>query len=213
MATVNGIIKNASGEVIAGATVEFNPLSTPLAESPAIILSRKLTAMTDEDGLLSIVLEQGDYRVRVLGDGTRIPRDVFIISVPNDEAEYQLAALVSESLTYVYPSEPVSLGSLLLPGRTVTANATINALTDVSIWVGTISAPITVTLPTAAGNAGKVFVVKDAKGTAETHNITVAAQPGQTINGQSTYLIALNWECQMFQSDGAQWLTITLFFI
>jgi hypothetical protein len=65
----------------------------------------------------------------------------------------------------------------------------------------------TVTLPTAVGVSGRVFVVKDESGAAGTHNITLATQGSETIDGAGSLAISTNYGSSRVMSDGSDWFT------
>jgi hypothetical protein len=73
--------------------------------------------------------------------------------------------------------------------------------------VTSTAAARTITLPTAVGSAGKVYIVKDESGGALVNNITLATTGGQTIDGAATIAIALNYGVARVYSDGANWFT------
>ena len=76
---------------------------------------------------------------------------------------------------------------------------------DHKILVDSTSATVTITLPTAVGIVGKEFIVKDWKGQAASHNITVAFTSSQTCDGATTKVIASAYFSISFVSDGANW--------
>ena len=108
----------------------------------------------------------------------------------------------------------VSSGVVPLPmtghvQRTAVADAAYAALvTDHLIAYTTLTAPRTVTLPTAVGTLGQVIVIKDEGGNAGTQTITVAAQAGQTIDGAATKTIATAYGSLRCYSNGAVWYTL-----
>lgn len=78
--------------------------------------------------------------------------------------------------------------------------------TDAVVLVDTTSAARSVTLPSAISvGAGHVVVIKDAKGGANTHNITVSTSLTQTIDGQTSATITTSFEPMWVVSDGANW--------
>jgi hypothetical protein len=66
----------------------------------------------------------------------------------------------------------------------------------------------TVTLPSAAGIKGKVYVVKDGTGTASAHNITITAQSGEQIEGQSTLALATDYGLVRLKSTSTGWIVL-----
>jgi hypothetical protein len=88
-----------------------------------------------------------------------------------------------------------------------TANYTITA-TDYIISIGTLSAPITITLPASPSN-GDLYSVCDSLGSAATNNITVSGN-GHNIAGASTYIMAINFESitVCYDSTATVWVVI-----
>lgn len=66
-----------------------------------------------------------------------------------------------------------------------------------------VTGTTTITLPTAVGRPGKVYVVKktDAAGT----NVTLATTSSQTIDGSTTRLITLQYAVIRVFSNGTNW--------
>lgn len=79
---------------------------------------------------------------------------------------------------------------------------------DYGVLVDATSSTVTITLPTAVGVAGQEYTVKDWKGQAATHNITVATTSSQTIDGSTTRTLTANYQGLTVISDGANWSTI-----
>jgi hypothetical protein len=61
---------------------------------------------------------------------------------------------------------------------------------------------VTITLP--AGTVGKVYVVKDAVGDANTNPITVVTT-GSTIDGQTSYILNTDWGSISLIYNGIEW--------
>ena len=71
------------------------------------------------------------------------------------------------------------------------------------------TASLTLALPDAsAATAGKRYYIKDATGSAGTHNITLSGSNGQKIEGLNTYVIASNWSAVGICTDGSHWYVI-----
>ena len=77
--------------------------------------------------------------------------------------------------------------------------------TDHTIIGNTTTTAFNITLPTAVGCAGRIYVVKQ-KGTANT--LTVATTSSQTIDGVTTYSLAAVNKFVMVQSNGVNWEVI-----
>src|SRR5690606_41649235 len=60
---------------------------------------------------------------------------------------------------------------------------------DGTVLVDTSSTAVTVTLPTAVGQSGRIYTIKDATGDAETNNITIDGDGSETIDGAAGYTI------------------------
>lgn len=85
---------------------------------------------------------------------------------------------------------------------TITANYLVVA-TDKVIAVGSISGPITVTLPSSA-SIGQIFIVKDEAGNASTFNIVINGN-GHNIDGSSTITLAQNYGSISLVYFGSSW--------
>ncbi|HJP95969.1 MAG TPA: right-handed parallel beta-helix repeat-containing protein [Candidatus Saccharimonadales bacterium] len=80
-------------------------------------------------------------------------------------------------------------------------------LSDGTILANTTGGALTVTLPDATGCRGKKYRIKDAGGSANANHITAQPQGGQTVDGQSSYVLNANYGAATLLSDGANWLT------
>lgn len=80
--------------------------------------------------------------------------------------------------------------------------------TDGVLLVNSTAGAVTVTLPTAAGRAGKSYTVKDWKGQAATNAITVATTGGQTIDGSASATISKAYYALAVISDGTNWSVV-----
>lgn len=80
-------------------------------------------------------------------------------------------------------------------------------LTDTDYYIGVTdtAAPRTVTLPTASGRDGRVYIIKDESGGAGTRPITVKAESGETIDGAKTMTISTNYGVLRVISSGKNW--------
>jgi len=93
-----------------------------------------------------------------------------------------------------------SLGGVNFPTKTVSSNTNIGVddyLVDVS------SGTIQVTLPTAVGISGKIYIIKNSG----TGLVTVATSSSQTIDGATTKSLS-QYESIEVQSDGSNWVII-----
>ena len=91
-----------------------------------------------------------------------------------------------------------SLGSILFP---YSAKSTTYTIGDEDYFIDCTSGTFTVTLPTAVGVSGKIYIVKNS----ESGTITVATTSSQTIDGSSTKTLSQYQSIQV-QSNGANWV-------
>jgi len=98
-------------------------------------------------------------------------------------------------------------GSLATSISTKTGSATL-AATDFSTMCNNTTGAVTMTLPTAAGIAGRIYILK--KTSAAGNNVTVAGYNGvETIDGSTTFAITNQYSYLMIQSDGTNWYILT----
>ena len=85
---------------------------------------------------------------------------------------------------------------------TLVDEATYTPTTD-EYFLGIIyDGAVTVTLP--AATAGKVYVVKDAVGDAQTNPITIVAT-ASTIDGAANYILNIDWSSVTLVYNGIEW--------
>lgn len=85
----------------------------------------------------------------------------------------------------------------------VAVTATYSVLSS-DYTVNCTSSTFTVTLPTAVGATGQVFVIKNSGiGT-----ITIACTGGESIDGSSTKTLSVQYSSYMVQSTGSNWIII-----
>lgn len=91
------------------------------------------------------------------------------------------------------------------PHTSVSANTTLNDAHYV-VTVDATGGARTITLPTAVGIRGKVYVIK--KTDSSTNAVTVDPNGAQTIDGASTISLGARWLSAVIQSDGSNWIKI-----
>ena len=79
--------------------------------------------------------------------------------------------------------------------------------TDDVIYVDDSAGSVTITLPTAVGNDGKVFTIK--KVVASTNTVTIAAAAGQFIDGAANVVLNNAQEKLIIQSNGHYWFSMS----
>lgn|SRR3990167_946426 len=82
-------------------------------------------------------------------------------------------------------------------------------LTDFLIAVTNVGTARTITLPKpSVAGFSKVFIVKDASGSALTTTITIAPNGTELINGDTTLLINTNYGAVGIYTDSVNWFTV-----
>ncbi len=96
-------------------------------------------------------------------------------------------------------------------GRTEVADADYTTVGDYRIAITSLTAPRTITISTLditkPGTTGREFVINDESGLANTHNITVATQGSETINGADTATISTNYGSLRLYTNGSNLFT------
>ena len=105
-------------------------------------------------------------------------------------------------------SKMVIQGAMTTRVNPVAAAYSISDL-DQIILVDSTAAIRTVTLPSAATIPGRRYTIKDWKGTAATHTITIATVSSQTIDGAGSATLTTNYQAVELVSDGANWSIIS----
>jgi hypothetical protein len=86
--------------------------------------------------------------------------------------------------------------------ETVTGDYTATIF-DSTILCDATSASLTVTLPAASGLAGRLFNIKKIDST--TNTVTIAPSGADTVDGDTSAIIELQWVNVVVHSDGANW--------
>jgi hypothetical protein len=136
---------------------------------------------------------------------------VIFLTGGTSEATNERLRILSTGSVGVNNSTPNSTffvrGSFATTNVTRTASATLSA-TDFSTVCNNTTGAVTMTLPTAAGTAGRVYILK--KTSAAGNNVTVAGYNGtETIDGATTYTITNQYSYLMIQSNGTNWYILT----
>lgn len=98
-------------------------------------------------------------------------------------------------------------GGLKVTSRTITANLTIDTTTTDYLIFCNQSGAINVTLP--APTNGRILIIKDISGTANTNNITMVRNAAEKIEGlAASKVLQTNFGSWTFTSDGTDWWMI-----
>ena len=93
-------------------------------------------------------------------------------------------------------------------GNILRASASYTVLTtDSYVGYSTLSAPVTVTLPSIASlPVGFEIEIKDESGLAGTHNITIDGAGSETIQGAANLVLSVNFGGVVLSPNGEEWL-------
>jgi len=97
------------------------------------------------------------------------------------------------------------INSLTVAVTSVSANYTLTD-DDFLVLVNASGGARTVTLPTAIGIKGRIYVIKKTDNSANA--VTVATTSSQTIDGATTYSLASQYKRVEVISDGSNWQII-----
>jgi hypothetical protein len=78
--------------------------------------------------------------------------------------------------------------------------------TDYTVLGNATGGAISLTLPTAVGVSGQIYALKKIDSSANA--VTVATTSSQTIDGRTTYSLAVQYQGIMVQSNGANWFLL-----
>lgn len=211
VAFIGGYVNKAAGFTISGLTPSTtNHLyllqagtgtanTTGTAPSDSVKLG---TALTDGSGVLSVAQTWASGRQTrrrtedlVHGSGAGHPRAL-------DLSQWHLTNNEGNEVKGQLPAGALATGAGTFTQTTKTANYTATT-SDFYIWVDATGGAVTITLPTAIGNAGRTFVIKkiDSSGNA----VTIDANGSQTIDGALTQVITTQYAAYSIASDNANW--------
>lgn len=115
-------------------------------------------------------------------------------------------AVLLSSANAVSGALPVANGGtgLTYSGESVVSKTTTYSIATTDYTVQATSGTFTVTLPTAVGVLGKIYVIKNTG----TGVITVATTSSQNIDASTTYSLSAQYKYVVVQSDNANWMII-----
>lgn len=93
-ATITGPIYQSYSNRPYSGPILLRPLSTPLPYTPNLVTGGDFTVRTDANGLFSVELQPGNYRVQVGADRA------FVIDVPTNSATYTLLERITNALAW-----------------------------------------------------------------------------------------------------------------
>jgi hypothetical protein len=97
-------------------------------------------------------------------------------------------------------------GSFATPITTKTANYTATAA-DHIIIVDATAGTRAITLPSAVGLDGRQYIIK--KKDSSSNTVSITANGTETIDGDGTILMSIQWQVRTLVSDGANWMIIS----
>ena len=98
--------------------------------------------------------------------------------------------------------------SILLTPREVTTPGNINQITTDSVIVVENNASTSVNVLLLPALTSKSIYIKDGKGNAGTHNITIVANGADTIDGQSTAVLTYNYQWILLSPINGGWTVL-----
>jgi hypothetical protein len=88
--------------------------------------------------------------------------------------------------------------------QSVTGNLSINPSSAYVYLLVDTSAARSISLPFASAvSSGRIYIIKDISGLAQTNNITVVPQGSDLIDGGASFVVDINSSCFVLVSDGA----------
>jgi NADPH-dependent ferric siderophore reductase len=102
-------------------------------------------------------------------------------------------------------SQQTAAGAIqAIVSKTSAYTATVN---DRTILVDATGGAVTVTLPAAADNSGRIYTVKKVDSSANA--VTVDGNASETIDGATTRVLSEQWEEVTFQCNGTSWFVLS----
>lgn len=142
-ATITGPVYLSYSNLPYAGEILLRPVSTPLPNSPNLITGGDFKVSTDTNGLFSVDLQPGNYRVVVGAD------KAFVIDVPNDSNTYTLLSRITNALAWnsqVYPFTNVQTATATQSGIVKTYSTQANPV----VWTTNDTAA----LATLVGGSG-----------------------------------------------------------
>lgn len=191
-ATFNGntTIGNSSGDDLS--------ITSSLASSISIKTNNSFNIGSATLGLASIYLgASGGFTTRLVAAATSSYTITLPVAVPS---VIKSVMTFNASGTASFESRGVvSVGSQTTTYQALSSDQVILCSTAGGNW--------TLTLPAAASNTGQVLTIK--KTTSDTNLLTVDGNASETIDGATTYVLAVQYESITIVCDGSNWYVLS----
>lgn len=158
------------------------------------------------DGAASYQITGVGDTVLVQWDGTNyiIYSKSPTVLVPNLDQVTSVGGVTANSVTV---GNFVGQGSLSL-NQTLISGSTTLTDSQTTIWVNNVGAA-TITLPTAVGRGGRVYIIK--KLSASLNNVIIQGNGAELIDASNTFTMATQYSSVQIQSNGTSWYIIGVF--
>lgn len=152
---------------------------------------------SEVSGILGVVARSLSINWDALAEEFKALREIMVTTPENHDPSY---------VTLLAAGNPVSIppSGRIFVTTTVTANTTLNRTHEVVLCNAT-SGAITITLPPAATDTRGYFIKKiDSSANA----VTIDGDGAETIEGETTLVVSLQYDCPQLVSDGTEWWVI-----
>lgn len=157
---------------------------------------------------IDFVLQNIGGKLKVRTQNVVVPQALFN---GRSEVERDISSISEIRITNTVDASNIYVGFIdevkPLPIRTITED-TVLTLNDATILADDTAKSITVTLPTAVGIQGRIFIVKKSTPTGGPNNVTVDTIGAETINNLTSITLTLLSDSITVQSDGADYQII-----
>ncbi|HUP79325.1 MAG TPA: hypothetical protein VM260_12310, partial [Pirellula sp.] len=140
------------------------------------------------------VIGSGVLRLRMVND-----------AISNGANAMVLSRTGIASCDVSFPIGKASLTGVAVAYSAKTAAYTLTK-TDSVVSGDATAAAFSITLPTAVGVTGQIYIIK--KIDSSVNVVTIATSSSQTIDGAATVFLSTQWQTTRVVSDGANWLII-----
>lgn len=141
----------------------------------------------------------------VNADGTSFGGPITFTNTVTANGAVQINSTLNTTGAVVFGNTITSNGSVHFPIGTVSGNTTLNS-THFTVLVDGALGSYTITLPSAASAANRIYVIKKIDATANT--VTIDGDGAETIDGASNTVLTAQWESVTIQSNGTSWFKI-----